>query len=1028
MKKALMVLTLASTLILAGCGTKPVSSSVSETVTASDSASTSNSASSSSSSSTSPVDPESVYKVSESEFVDFFTNKLANVTIDIVNAPFVKIIFDGMMLEEITARSFGEAQYFTRLDENGIETRASFSGAITQSVSKPFDTGCLDYASAYEAIAGGFLYQRFYFSPLSEFKSSGTSSYGPEYFSVPKETLKKCLQSYYAQLTFDSSTHSYIGSNAYGAGVEKTFLSFKDKLLTEVAVRRYSSSGSLSDSVTYAFSHYGDSAIDELSLDSANYLNYHTVRFYDEDKKTLLDKQYVAYGQSFAYAGSYRRALPDDTGSSTIEGWSLYGSSTLLDSSFFDEDYGNHDLVAKWKTVANSSLYTIDATSGVLTFNGTDGIGSLKVPSTFNDVTVTSLNLTGLTKDLTEIYLPASVGSVSGPSSASSTSGPTTSVAFLSSVEFTVDSTSTKLKVEDGALLNYKGLVLYSYYAGNTAMKYVAPKFVSDIEPYAFTNSKLQEVDLSASSLPTLPAGAFLDSFSLTKVTLPSSLKSIGASAFTECNKLSSINLGATALTSIGDKAFQYDSLLTDVSLPSTLVSIGARAFSSVHLTSLSLPSSIKTLGDSAFNGCHYLTKVTVGASLDAPDLLKGESVFANCEKLADFVIPESVTSIGDRAFFDDLSYAFNLPSNLVSIGEEAFKSTLGPTSLVFPATLTSLGGSAFSEVEALTSVDLSATSLTELKTSLFENCASLTSIKLPATVTTLDSLCLAYTALKTFTITASMKFASDAFSGCASLMVTNLNTTDYFFDSTGHFFYDTAITTLLGQFGSETLYTAPSTLTKINQDVFKNDTALTKVDLSKVTGSLSLTNGSFWKAANLSSIVWPTSGSLTLDYNCFTGTGLTSLELPSNVNIDNAGSGFSGCEKLVSVDLSKNGVTTLDTSVFSGDTALANVTLPSTLATIKTWAFGDDTSLTDLIIPSSVTTIEQDAFADCSADLKLFLEATALPSGYDSDWNALTDSTSAEYLLYSETQPTDTTQRYWHYDTNKKPVIWTVA
>jgi hypothetical protein len=131
--------------------------------------------------------------------------------------------------------------------------------------------------------------------------------------------------------------------------------------------------------------------IDELSLDNANYLNYHTVRFYDEDKKTLLDKQYVAYGQSFAYAGSYRRALPDDTGSYTIEGWSLYGSSTLLDSSFFDEDYGNHDLVAKWKTVANSDLYTIDATSGVLTFNGTDGIGSLKVPSTFSDVTVTSV-------------------------------------------------------------------------------------------------------------------------------------------------------------------------------------------------------------------------------------------------------------------------------------------------------------------------------------------------------------------------------------------------------------------------------------------------------------------------------------------------------------------------------------------------------------------------------------------------------------------------------------------------------------
>ena len=91
--------------------------------------------------------------------------------------------------------------------------------------------------------------------------------------------------------------------------------------------------------------------------------------------------------------------------------------------------------------------------------------------------------------------------------------------------------------------------------------------------------------------------------------------------------------------------------------------------------------------------------------------------------------------------------------------------------------------------------------------------------------------------------------------------------------------------------------------------------------------------------------------------------------------------------------------------------------------------AFGQDASLKSIIIPSSVTTIYGYAFSGCSSEMKIYLKATSVPSGYQSGWNNLGINLDAEYLLYSETQPTTSgTQRYWHYDTNKNPVIWTVA
>ena len=65
---------------------------------------------------------------------------------------------------------------------------------------------------------------------------------------------------------------------------------------------------------------------------------------------------------------------------------------------------------------------------------------------------------------------------------------------------------------------------------------------------------------------------------SLTSVTIPDSVTSIGYEAFYECESLTSVTI-PDSVTSIGDEAFRYCTSLTSVTIPDSVTSIGDRAF-----------------------------------------------------------------------------------------------------------------------------------------------------------------------------------------------------------------------------------------------------------------------------------------------------------------------------------------------------------------------------------------------------------------------------------------------------------------
>ena len=141
---------------------------------------------------------------------------------------------------------------------------------------------------------------------------------------------------------------------------------------------------------------------------------------------------------------------------------------------------------------------------------------------------------------------------------------------------------------------------------------------------------------------------AFYGCTSLTSVTIPDSVTSIGSSAFHGCTSLTNVTMG-NSVTSIGNDTFMKCTSLTSVNIPDSVTSIGANAFwYCTSLTSINIPDSVTSIGGVAFLHCTSLTSINIPSSVTSI----GHYTFSHCTNLTSIIIPDSVTSIGDRAFY----------------------------------------------------------------------------------------------------------------------------------------------------------------------------------------------------------------------------------------------------------------------------------------------------------------------------------------------------------------------------------------
>ena len=149
----------------------------------------------------------------------------------------------------------------------------------------------------------------------------------------------------------------------------------------------------------------------------------------------------------------------------------------------------------------------------------------------------------------------------------------------------------------------------------------------------------------------------------MTSITIPDSVTSIGSGAFEGC-RLEKATIPALAasyikndwlrtviITSgwkIDERAFLDCKSLTSITIPNSVTSIGGYAFSGcANLTSITIPDSVTSIGENAFYGCTGLTSITI------PDGVTniGWYAFSGCASLTSITIPDSVTNIGEDAF-----------------------------------------------------------------------------------------------------------------------------------------------------------------------------------------------------------------------------------------------------------------------------------------------------------------------------------------------------------------------------------------
>ena len=165
-------------------------------------------------------------------------------------------------------------------------------------------------------------------------------------------------------------------------------------------------------------------------------------------------------------------------------------------------------------------------------------------------------------------------------------------------------------------------------------------------------------------------------------VTIPDCVRSIGDSAFSECNSLAALNL-PDGLTSIGNNAFSECKSLETLNLPDGLTSIGNRAFSKCKsLETMNLPDRVKSIGISAFSYCKSLKTLNLPAGVTSI----GYSAFLACASLETLNLPAGLSSIGDYAFFGCRSLeTLNLPDGVKSIGDSAFSFCYSLAALYIP-------------------------------------------------------------------------------------------------------------------------------------------------------------------------------------------------------------------------------------------------------------------------------------------------------------------------------------------------------
>ena len=273
-----------------------------------------------------------------------------------------------------------------------------------------------------------------------------------------------------------------------------------------------------------------------------------------------------------------------------------------------------------------------------------------------------------------------------------------------------------------------KKLLRASYYS--SLREYVVREGTEVICDYAFwLCESLQSITIP-NSVTSIGDGAFKMCKSLQSVTIPNSVTSIGKEAFSSCDSLQSITI-PNSVKSIGNRAFYLCESLQSVTIPNSVTSIGDGAFRDCNsLQSITIPNSVRNIGNHAFrdcNICFFICNSTYFQNDDVCLFNKDKTaIVSRIKDCVNYIIPNSVTSIGDYAFSGCESLqSITIPNSVTSIGKHAFEQCNSLQSITIPNSVTKIGGGAFWPCKSLQSVTIQ-NSVTNIGNYAFCGCTHL--------------------------------------------------------------------------------------------------------------------------------------------------------------------------------------------------------------------------------------------------------------------------------------------------------------
>ena len=380
----------------------------------------------------------------------------------------------------------------------------------------------------------------------------------------------------------------------------------------------------------------------------------------------------------------------------------------------------------------------------------------------------------------------------------------------------------------DGYIYTAIDGIRYKLYAGTATLTWHSADITEATIPSSITHKE------STYLVTEIPAGAFYNCTSLTNVTIPDSVISIGGGAFRGCSNLENVYITdiaawcgitfadytATPLM-YADNFYLNGEIVTDLVIPEGVTTIRDHAFDSCKsLTSITIPDSVTSIGSDAFCYCTSLTSVTIPDSVTTI----GDYAFYSCTSLTSVTIPDSVTSIDYDAFYDCTS----LSNITVGANNQYYQSIDGNLYTKDGKTLIQYA------VGKTASEFIIPDSVTYINSYACYSCTSLTIVTIPDSV---------------------ISIGFSAFRNCTSLSNITVGTNNEYYQSIDDNLYTkdgkTLIQYAVGKTASE--FIIPDSVIYINSCAFDNCTSLTSVTIPNSVTDIGL--AAFYGCTSLTSI-----------------------------------------------------------------------------------------------------------------------------------------------------------------------------